>query len=82
MRITPTNIKEQELQVVQLSAIRCSCIVSSWVSIVSFAAITLCVASQRVFIVVNVDFVIDQIRKLLDITSYNFSRTFISRNVP
>jgi hypothetical protein len=31
---------------------------------VSFAAITLCVASQRVFIVV--DFVIDSVRKLLD----------------
>jgi hypothetical protein len=36
---------------------------------VSFAAITLCVASQRVFIVV-VDFVIDSVRKLLDTTSY------------
>jgi hypothetical protein len=34
---------------------------------VSFAAITLCVASQRVFIVVVVVyFVIDSVRKLLD----------------
>jgi hypothetical protein len=33
---------------------------------VSFAAITLCVASQRVFIVVSVYFVIDSVRKLLD----------------
>jgi hypothetical protein len=34
---------------------------------VSFAAITLCVASQRVFIVVVVvDFVIDSVRKLSD----------------
>jgi hypothetical protein len=33
---------------------------------VSFAAITLCVASQRVFVVV-VSFVIDSVRKLLDI---------------
>jgi hypothetical protein len=33
---------------------------------VSFAAITLCVASQRVFIVVVVYFVIDSVRKLLD----------------
>jgi hypothetical protein len=33
---------------------------------VSFAAITLCVASQRVFIVVVVYFVIDSIRKLLE----------------
>jgi hypothetical protein len=35
---------------------------------VSFAAITLCVASQLVFIVVY--FVINSIRKLLDIPSY------------
>jgi hypothetical protein len=35
---------------------------------VSFAAITLCVASQRVFVVVY--FVIDSVRKLLDTTSY------------
>jgi hypothetical protein len=36
---------------------------------VSFAAITLCVASQRVFIVVY--FVIDSVRKLMDTPSYN-----------
>jgi hypothetical protein len=36
---------------------------------VSFAAITLYVASQRVFIVV-VYFVIDSVRKLLDTPSY------------
>jgi hypothetical protein len=36
----------------------------------SFAAITLCVASQRVFIVVSVYFVIDSVRKLLDTPSY------------
>jgi hypothetical protein len=36
---------------------------------VSFAAVTLCVASQRVFIVV-VDFVIDTVRKLLDTPPY------------
>jgi hypothetical protein len=36
---------------------------------VSFAAINLCVASQRVFIVV-VYFVIDSVRKLLDTPSY------------
>jgi hypothetical protein len=34
---------------------------------VSFAAITLCVASQRVLVVVY--FVIDSVRKLLDIVS-------------
>jgi len=38
---------------------------------VSFAAITLCVASQRVFVVVVVVyFVIDSVRKLLDTLSY------------
>jgi hypothetical protein len=37
---------------------------------VSFAAITLCVASQRVFILVY--FVIDSVRKLLDTPSYIF----------
>jgi hypothetical protein len=37
---------------------------------VSFAAITLCVASQRVFIVIRVYFVIDSVRKLLDTPSY------------
>jgi hypothetical protein len=36
---------------------------------VSFAAITLCVASQRMFVVV-VHFVIDSVRKLLDTPSY------------
>jgi hypothetical protein len=37
---------------------------------VSFADIILFVASQRVFIVVSVYFVIDTVRKLLDIPSY------------
>jgi hypothetical protein len=37
---------------------------------VRFAAITLCVASQRVVIVVSVYFVIDSVRKLLDTPSY------------
>jgi hypothetical protein len=39
---------------------------------VSFVAITLCVVSQRVFIVVSVYFVIDAVRKLLDTPSYVF----------
>jgi hypothetical protein len=42
----------QELQMVQLSATRCSSIAIMWISLVSFSAITLCVASQQVFIVV------------------------------
>jgi hypothetical protein len=37
---------------------------------VSFAAITLYVASQRVFVVVSMYFVIDSVRKLLDTSSY------------
>jgi hypothetical protein len=37
---------------VQLSATRCSCIAIMWISLVSLAVITLCVASQRVFVVV------------------------------
>jgi hypothetical protein len=49
---------------VQLSATRCSCIGIVWVSLVSFGAITLCVASSRVFIFV-VYFFIDSVRKLL-----------------
>jgi hypothetical protein len=53
-----TGRLEREMQMVQLSATRCSCIVILWVILVSFAAITLCVASQRVFIVVIVVVVI------------------------
>jgi hypothetical protein len=65
-----TGRLDRELQMVQLSATRCNCIVILWVSLVSFAAITLCVASQREFIVALVYFVIDSDRKLLDTPSY------------
>jgi hypothetical protein len=44
----------------QLSATKCSCIATLWASLVSFAAITLCVASQRVFVFVIVYFVMTQ----------------------
>jgi hypothetical protein len=57
-----TDRLKRELQMIQLPATRCSCIAILWVSLVSFAAITLCVASQRVFIIV--DFVIDSVRKI------------------
>jgi hypothetical protein len=67
-----TGRLERELQMVQLSATRCSCIAILWVSLVSFAAITVCVASQREFIVVYI--VIDSVRKLLDTLSYNSLR--------
>jgi hypothetical protein len=46
---------------------------------VSFAAITLCVASERVFIVVVVVvvyFVVDSVRKLLDTTLYMIQHKF------
>jgi hypothetical protein len=38
---------------------------------VNFVAITLCVAFQRVFIIIVVYFVIDSVRKRLDKPSYN-----------
>jgi hypothetical protein len=65
-----TGHLERELQMVQLSATRCSCIAILWVNLVGFAAITLCVASQRVFVVVSVYFFIDSVRKLLYTPSY------------
>jgi hypothetical protein len=64
-----TDRLKRELQMVQLSTTSCSCIAILWVSLVSFAAITLCISSQRVFVVVY--FVIDSVRKLLDTPSYS-----------
>jgi hypothetical protein len=63
---------------VQLSATGCSCIAILSASLVSFAAINLCVAFQRVFIVVVfvvVYFVIDLVRKLLDTPPYTEKRS-------
>jgi hypothetical protein len=68
-----TGRLERELQMIQLSATRCSFIAVLLVSLVSFTAIILCVASQRVFIfvvVVVLYFVIDSVRKLFDTPSY------------
>jgi hypothetical protein len=45
-----TGRLERELQMVQVLATRCSHIAIFWVRLVSFVAIALCVASQRVFI--------------------------------
>jgi hypothetical protein len=64
-----TGSLEQELQMAQLSVTRCSYIAILCVSLVSFATITLYVASQRVFIIV-VYFVIDSVRNILDTPSY------------
>jgi hypothetical protein len=72
---------EREPKMVQLSATRFSCITILWVSLVSFAAVTLCVASQRVFIIVVVYFVIYSVRKLLDTPSYPSIRFGGLRNI-
>jgi hypothetical protein len=58
------------MQNVQLSAARYSYIAILWVSLVGFAAVTLCIASQRMFIVVSVYFISNSVRKRLDTTSY------------
>jgi hypothetical protein len=70
-----TGRLEREMQIV-LSTIRCSFIAILWVGLVSFAAITIFFffASQRVFIVVSLYFVIDSVQKLLDTSSYIGSR--------
>jgi hypothetical protein len=52
---------------VEISATRCSWIAILQVSLVSFATVTLCVASQRVFIVVY--FVIDSRQETFDTPS-------------
>jgi hypothetical protein len=65
-----TGRLERELQMVQLSAIRCSCIAVLWVSLVSFATTTLYAAFQRLFNFVIVYFVIDSVRKLLVMPLY------------
>jgi hypothetical protein len=69
-----TGHLQWELQMIQLSATRCNCIAILWVSLVSFATITLCVASQRlyigVYIVVSLCLIIDSVWKLLDTPSY------------
>jgi hypothetical protein len=57
-----TDRLERELQMVQLYATKCSCIIILWVSVVSFASITLCIASQCVFTVVCY-FVMESVRK-------------------
>jgi hypothetical protein len=65
-----TGRLERELQTVQLSATSCSCIAIFWVSLVSFAAITLCVAFQRETTKLKLNIVIDPVRKPLDTPSY------------
>jgi hypothetical protein len=73
-----TGRLEPELQMVQLSATRCNCIAILWVSLVTFAAITICIASQRVFVVVH--FVIDSVRKLLYTPSVHVRHQLMTSN--
>jgi hypothetical protein len=67
-----TGRLERELQMVKLSATRYSCITILWVTLVSFAAITICIASHRVIRKVSVYFLIDSVRKLLDTPLYTY----------
>jgi hypothetical protein len=55
-----TSRLERELQMIQLSATRCSCIAILCDNPVRFAAITVCVASEQVFIFLSVHFVMTQ----------------------
>jgi hypothetical protein len=75
-----TGCLERELQMVRLSATRCSCIAVLWVSLVSFAAITFYVASEQVFVVVSLYFAIDSVRKLLD-TPSNLAMVSLGRDL-
>jgi len=62
---------------VQLSATRYSCITILLISLVSFAAITFCVASQQVVPKVSIYFVIDSLWKLLDTPLYVYTYMFL-----
>jgi hypothetical protein len=73
-----TGHLEQELQMVQFSATRCSCIAILWVSVVSFAVISLCVASQWVIPKISIYFVTNSVWKLLDTSSYFFLSLFVT----
>jgi len=64
-----TGRLKRELKMVQLSATRCSCVAIFRVNLLSSVAISLCVDSQLMFIVVYS--VIDVVRKLLDTHSYH-----------
>jgi hypothetical protein len=76
-----TGRVEREMQMVQLSSTRCSCIAILLVSLVSFAAITFCVASQRIIPKVSMYFVIDSVRKLVGTPSYAIEREGLLRTL-
>jgi hypothetical protein len=73
-----TGRLERELQMVEISVTRCSCIAILWVSLVSFCAKTLCTASQRVLLIVY--FVIDSVRQLLDTPPYEPGSSEVGRS--
>jgi hypothetical protein len=80
-KIFRTGRLERELQMVQLSATRCSCLAILWVSLVSSATITLCVASKQAIPKVSIYFVIDLVRKVLATTpSWNTSLEAVYRD--
>jgi hypothetical protein len=60
-----TGRLQRVLRMVQLSATTRSCIAIMWVSLISFAAIILYVAYQRVITKVSLNFVIDSVRKIV-----------------
>jgi hypothetical protein len=64
-----TGRLEREIQIVELFATRSICIAILWVNLVSFATITLCVASERVIPKVSIYIFIDLVWKLLDTPS-------------
>jgi hypothetical protein len=64
------------MQMVQLFATKCSYIATLWVSVVGFAAITLCVAPQRVFIVVKRTYRYRLSPDILDTPSYIMCKVF------
>jgi hypothetical protein len=78
-----TGRPERGLQMIQLSTSECSYIAILCVSLVSFAATTLCVASQRVSaVVVVVYFVTDSVTKLLDTPLYTSGENRIQNICP
>jgi len=74
IQILQTGRLERELKMVQLSATRRSCIAILWVSLVSFAAITLWMQQQWIIPKVSVYFVIDSVRKILVTPLYIIQR--------
>jgi hypothetical protein len=79
-----TGRLERELQMVQLSATRCSYIAILSISLASFDAITFWIASQRVFVVVSVYFVMTQsgnvwIHPHMDVSEFHHSTCTLLR---